>query len=159
MLGLWEGWFVWTGDVHGGFMEGFVNPPMKESEKMEEEKGSEERNRFKAGDRWKSVGGHELAGEGGEDVDGREMVDDDEMDGVAMAEEELIDEDLDGVPMMDSSDEEMVDAPAEEQEQVPVNEEVPPPPPAQEQKKQPPPPVSIGRQRPRAMDMFADDSD
>jgi U2-associated protein SR140 len=168
VLGLWEGWSVWTGEVQEEFANGFLNPPALTGERMEEEdeggKEEMERTRFKASTKWKSVDASAAEGGGGkvgsEDVDGRAVVDDDDdVDGMLMdEEEEVVDEDVDGVPMADSSDEEMVDAPTDAAEEaLESGPQPPPPPPAEERKNEPPPPVSMGRQRPRAMDMFADE--
>ena len=165
VLGLWEGWCVWTGEVHQEFERMFLEPPVRESEKEEREKSSQEKDnntRFKKGEKWKSVDAATDDQASPDDVDGTMMMmmmDDEEgdVDGMPLDEDDAIDEDVDGVPMTDSSDEDMVDV-VEEQS---VPEDVPPPPspPPLEHKPEPPPPTSIGRQRPRAVDMFADDSD
>ncbi len=159
VLALWEGWCVWTGEVHQGLEKVFLEPPTQEAGKGEEDKPNqvEDKGRFKRSERWKSVDAindrtiHD-------DIDGMAMVDDDEadIDGTGMDDSLLDDEDLDGVPMADSSDEEMVDATVDQETHGDI---VPPPPPPQDQKPEPPPPTSMGRQRPRAVDMFADDSE
>ena len=164
VLGLWEGWCVWTGEVHQEFEKLFLEPPVKEGEKEEEEKQKEEleKTRFK-GSKWKSVESKEGSGDQvmRDDLDGMIMEDEDEdkdVDGMAMDEDALIDENLDGVSMVDSSDEEMVDAAGQEgEDETKEDAPPPPPPPPEEPKREPPPPTSVGRQRPRAVDMFADD--
>ena len=158
VLGLWEGWCVWTGEVHQEFERMFLEPPVKAAEQTEEKLNQEEdKSRFKKAEKWKSVDASNSHGLR-DDVDGTVVVDagEEDVDGMPLDEDDVIDEDLDGVPMADSSDEEMLDAADEQEDQGSAS---PPPPLPPEKKPEPPPPTSMGRQRPRAVDMFADESD
>ena len=168
VLSLWEGWCVFPQASHEAFVEGFVNPPLSEAEKkagerderQRKEKEQEDLRRTKSSSRWKSVeeggDGREDTGATGvdevmedvEDVDGEEMLDEDEEDESAMSG-------IDGEAMEDSSDEdggqgttgfERQDTGDGEGTSTTGQER-------HEQK-------SSGgkRQRPRAVDMFADDS-
>ena len=176
LLSMWEGWCVFPQASQEGFVEGFVNPPglkqMKGEAEMEEER--KKKNVGGVG-KWKSVedggGGGVAKDEKGdaemEDVDGAPMVDEDEdaeFDGVPMEDDDMLmgtDEDLDGEPMVDSSDEEaQTTQPIAEVQggekglkevvEGRLSENRSP----ADSKQNP-----VKRQRPKAVDMFADESD
>lgn len=164
-LSLWEGWCVFPQASQEAFVEGFLNPPLSEAEKRaaEREEGQrkereQEELRMKSSSKWRSVadGADEKIGvsrtgddevmDDAEDLDGDEMVDEDDEDEAAMS-------DVDGEPMEDSSDEE----PQQAMESSPppdAGDVGTPQPAAQGEHKSP----LLKRQRPRAVDMFADDS-
>jgi U2-associated protein SR140 len=166
VLSLWEGWCVFPQTSHEAFVEGFLNPPLTEAEKkaaereesQRKEREQEELRRTKSNSKWRSV---EDGGEGivqgsatredevmedVEDLDGEEMVDDDDEDELAVS-------DIDGEPMEDSSDDDNAQPMEESQPQHTggdgANDMG-----VQQQQISPP----VKRQRPRAVDMFADDS-
>jgi U2-associated protein SR140 len=166
VLSLWEGWCVFPQASHEAFVEGFLNPPPSEAEKragereesQRREKEQEELRRTKSNSKWRSVEddgdgntegwavGDDEAMEDVGDLDGEEMIDVDEEDGSAMS-------DIDGEPMEDSSEEETGQAieGSHRRDSGDVG--------AKDigvQQQQTSPPVK--RQRPRAVDMFADDS-
>ena len=171
VLSLWEGWCVFPQASHEAFVEGFLNPPLTEAEKklaeMEEsqriEKEQDELRRTKSSSKWRSVedGGGEKAEAGpvgedelmedAEDLDGEEMVDDDDDE-----EGDSVMSGIDGEPMLDSSDEESGPPTTSPQPQNVEGEEVEDTAQQQQQQQQRSPPMK--RQRPRAVDMFADDS-
>ena len=162
ILSLWEGWCVWTSEVQQEFEKAFLEPPVKGREGSDEgaRKEEQEKTRFKTLGKWKSVDVVEIeTGKGiADDVDGAVMADGEEGVETTSGNGEVdIVEDLDGVSMADSSDEEMIDMVPEDGEEIDAAA-APPPPPPPETKREPPPPTSMGRQRPRAVDMFADDS-
>ena len=163
VLSLWEGWCVFPQASQNELLNDFVNSPLNEEEKqatgMEKERPESELQRTKASSKWKSVTEDQSAANSEDvimdDVDGVAMTED-EIDDNTMAEEDLIDEDLDGMPMMNSSDEEVeeqdLDAPSPDDEPteakaVGIANEVPQA------------TAASRRQRMRALDMFADDSD
>jgi U2-associated protein SR140 len=170
LLSMWEGWCVFPQSSQEGFAESFVNPPGLKEEKSEREK--EEAGWKKQGSgKWRSVeDGDGLAQDEKEiemeDVDGVAMVDEgDDLDGEPMMDEDDFlmgtDEDLDGEPMIDSSDEEAerqkpADGPTDEKnprdETGGSKQDDPKNPTDAEQAPQ-------KRQRPKAVDMFADESD
>lgn len=162
LLQQWEGWCVFPQTSHDEMVNHFLNPPLSHEEQKrldaeEKRKTEEEASRKKAGQvKWRSVevdnqGGDVTMSEAG--VDGREMVDDEEEDeedeDMDVDEAALVDATVDGLPLADSSDEEMVDNPpsVRNEEPLPV-----------QQKDPKSLPTSTRRQRPRATDMFADDS-
>jgi U2-associated protein SR140 len=164
VLSLWEGWCVFPQASHEAFVEGFLNPPLSEAEKkaaereeaQRKEKEQEELRRSKSSSKWRSV---EDGGEG--EMEAVKMEDDEVMeDAEELDGEEMIDGDdsamsgIDGEPMEDSSDEDAAKADGDAQPQNtrkgPSNEV------AAARHLQNSPPVK--RQRPRAVDMFADDS-
>lgn len=167
VLTLWEGWCVFPQASHDVFVEGFLNPPLSEAEKKAAEreeaqrkaKEHEELRRGKGNSRWRSVEdggdgrvawrttGEDEAMEDVEDVDGEEMVDEDDDDGSAVS-------DVDGEPMEDSSDEEGGQARERSQPQDSGDSGATDTGVQQQQGKSP----AVKRQRPRAVDMFADDS-
>ncbi|KPI43854.1 uncharacterized protein AB675_6144 [Cyphellophora attinorum] len=188
ILQLWEGWCVFPQSSHEAMVEVFLNPPLSKEEQRrfeedEKRKADEEAERRKAGNKWRSVdaeqqqAGEEDAKMGGMHVDGREMSSEDEDDPTAMDVDEttLLDPAVDGTSLVDSSDEEQMDADD--------NAPPPPPPPEPEEAPRAPPAqpaaeaqsssassplkatipkttlISKGRQRPRATDMFADEED
>ncbi|RVX73334.1 hypothetical protein B0A52_02976 [Exophiala mesophila] len=147
VLSLWEGWCVFPQDAHEGFVEGFLNPPLTAKEKHEQEKRDREAKEsdMSAKDkntaninRWRSVessdtGSGPNQGYYSSRIDGSRMDVDSGVDGTRMrpdgnegeqGDEDFADADLDGDPMVDSSDEEFE---ADEPGQVP-----PPPPPPPE---------------------------
>ena len=170
VLQLWEGWCVFPAAAQEKFGEEFNNPPLTEEEKLQEEqkhkrvmveltKVQETKSKWKTVDLNETVDTEPVEEM---DIDGEAMPDsdadgsapkDDDVDGEPMDEE-----DLDGVPM--DTDEESVDGGRmllEEAEQQPpkatqVDEAVLPKAEALETTKP-------QRVRPKAMDMFADDSE
>lgn len=162
VLSLWEGWCVFPQSSQEEFVDRSLNPPLTEREKRlaqaEAERKEADLQRMKANTKWRSVKDDEGMAPSDDvnmdDVDRLAMADDG-LDGRAMVEEDLIDEDLDGVPMMDSSDEgadeEGDEEATKESAAVPESDSV------QEASRTGPGPAR--RQRMRAVDMFADDSD
>ena len=141
LLGLWEGWCVFPQGSHEELVKGFVEPPLSEAERERlerEEKGREAE--FKKG-KWKSV------------EEGGAATPDDAIMQDAPMEEDLDWEpmtDIDGEPMTDSSEEEQRDdtrdhsadlSHAGSAETVPKTS-----------------PQAKRHQRPKAVDMFADES-
>lgn len=155
LLQQWEGWCVFPQTSHDEMVNQFLNPPLsrEEQQKLDDEdkrKREEEATRRKAGqEKWRSVDAADDGDTamGDADVDGQAMEDEDD-DDMEVDEAALIDEAVDGIPLADSSDEEMAEDPPPQPRQ--------PSPPAQKEMKLAP--VSSRRQRPRATDMFADDS-
>ena len=169
LLSLWEGWSVFPHDKQEAFLDRFLNPPLTDAEHRLAEaeakrKADEEIRKSKSVNKWRSVEADDTGEALSEDVsmhdvEGSAMAEDDDVDGMAMDEDGLIDENIDGVPMLDSSDEEM--GGLENQDQRPVQ-----PPAAPDNPAPPPPPplpkteLTPKRQRARAVDMFGDaDSD
>ena len=168
VLSLWEGWCVFPQTSHEAFVEGFLNPPLTEAEKkaaeweesQKKEREQEELRRTKSNSKWRSVeyGGEGIAQGGAtredevmedvEDLDGEEMVDDEDE-----YEYELAVSDIDGEPMEDSSDEDN-GQPMEEAQSQDIGGDGANDMGVQQQQISPP----VKRQRPRAVDMFADDS-
>jgi U2-associated protein SR140 len=166
VLSLWEGWCVFPQASHEAFVEGFLNPPLSEAEKkaaereesQRKEKEQDELRRAKSNSKWRSVEdggdgrmeldtmGEDEVMEDAEDVDGEEMVDEDDEDGSAVS-------DVDGEPMEDSSDEESRQAVERSRPQDSADGGAKDMDMQQRQKSSP-----VKRQRPRAVDMFADDS-
>ncbi|ETN47083.1 uncharacterized protein HMPREF1541_01273 [Cyphellophora europaea CBS 101466] len=153
LLQLWEGWCVFPQASHDEMVEHFSNPPLsrEEQKKLDEEerrKGEEETQRRKSGlNKWRSVEaedeGDAVMGDAG--VDGQVMVDDeDEDEDMNVDETTLIDDAIDGIPLADSSDEEMAeDTPEVSKPSTSASPAVV---------------TSSRRQRPKATDMFADES-
>ncbi|RMD39533.1 hypothetical protein DV735_g5590, partial [Chaetothyriales sp. CBS 134920] len=117
LLNLWEGWSVFPHDKHEAFLDSFLNPPLTEAElaaaQAEAERKAEQTKESK-NSKWKSVeddGIKEAVSQDVQmqDVDGSPAADDADLDGVAMDEDGIIDDDIDGVSLADSSDEEMTD--------------------------------------------------
>lgn len=170
ILSLWEGWCVFPQASHEAFVDGFLNPPLSEAERKtqareeQEVKKEEELRRTKSSSKWRSVEdggsgtdtklekGEDEVMEDAEDLDGGPMVDDEDASTMS---------DIDGVPLEDSSDEELVqkEAQAQTRQDDPpadsVKEAIVQPPPAPQQNTSTP----VKRLRPRAVDMFADESD
>lgn len=155
LLTIWEGWCVFPQESQDWFVNVFNNPPLTAKEetdakrKEEEERAEKGKNRWKAMEVAKQAEAQESVEEEvmDEDVDGEPMMEDEDVDG-----EPMEDEDLDGEPMEEFED--MDGEPMEEDE-----------PPALESKSEPPPEVVARtdaaqvvqpRRRPRAVDMFAD---
>jgi U2-associated protein SR140 len=153
ILTLWEGWCVFPQTTHDEFVKNFLEPPLSQAEKAkadaEREKAEEDMQKSKTvGSKWKTLEGNASQDVLMKDVDGREM-DDDDVDGQPMDEDDgMIDENIDGVSMADSSDEEVASN-VDEVEVKPLPEA------------RPPQVAPLGllnpRQRPRAVDMFADE--
>lgn len=167
VLGLWEGWCVFPGEVWERFKNEFEAGFREDEERREREKMEVEAERAakeasgKAGagkSRWKSVAVDELAaaqGEGRKDVDNvvvREEVEED-FDG------EPMEDDVDGEPMGDDDDDDVDGEPMQTTpEATPAVEEtaIPKMAPATETKKEQEPAKPQVMQRPKAEDMFAD---
>ena len=170
VLSLWEGWCVFPQSSQDAFVQNFVSPPLSEKEKdaVEKEemvKREEELRRTKNNNKWRSLNedGPAVAADLSketeqddqmmEDVDGEAMVDD-ELDGEVMEGDGDASggEDIDGWPMEDSSDEDAGgNRPSASEEDSRGYAPLAPP------QGQISPPTK--RQRPKAIDMFADDSD
>ena len=164
VLSLWEGWCVFPQASQNALLHDFLNSPSNEEEKqatqVEKNRKESELQRAKVINKWKSVvDEHSVTPQSEDvvmdDVDGVAMIDDD-VEGGAMAEEDLIDEDLDGIPMMDSSDEntEDPDTGISPPDGETVNEKK-----GASRKETLQTIVPGRRQRMKAVDMFADDSD
>ena len=194
VLSLWEGWCVFPQESQERFTEAFNNPPLtKEEEEKKREAQEEEKKAEKAKKRWKTVDdravesvteeiskGTEEEGMDVDDIDGEPMDEGGEdLDGEPMME----DEDIDGEPMPDSDDEEV----GGEAESTVVEEEEEQKPAATDASRRAalaasiaarlgkasatpqasvgplaadaPPSVVRKRQRPKAEDMFASDED
>lgn len=151
VLSLWEGWCVFPQDAQDHFTKMFNEPPLTKAEAEAAKEAERLAMEAKAKSKWKSVEDREIsAGAAAEDVDGVAMdAEEGGVDGEPMDE----DEDLDGVPMVDSDEEEDEYQPPE-----PPGEVIQQPQNVVEEPKKPPP--KFVRARPRAVDMFADsDSD
>jgi U2-associated protein SR140 len=171
LLGLWEGWCVFPQASHDAFVESFNNPPATKEEEEQKKREESERNKGK----WKAMRERSAAEteraatiQEAEDLDGEAM---DDVDGEPM-------EDVDGEPMEDIDGEPMEDLDGEPMDEdgggEPMQEDREPTPPA-------PPAATMSlkervaaaaakahakaggesttgpvRQRPRAVDMFAD---
>ncbi|KAJ8061109.1 hypothetical protein OCU04_010183 [Sclerotinia nivalis] len=156
VLGLWEGWCVFPQGSQDEFGRVFREPPLSAEELKEQElKAQEEKNKEKS--KWKAVevAPKEKSQEEHNDdgnLDGEPMVEDGDVDGVPME-----DEDVDGEPMVDSDDGDLDGEPMQVQENEEDSYETPPaaetaPTPAMKVDESAPP----RRARPRAVDMFAD---
>ena len=153
VLTLWEGWCVFPQASHDEFVKNFLEPPLTQAEKAKAEaetrKADEELQKTKSiGSKWKTLDEKTSQDVIMEDLGTRKVADDD-VNGKPMDEDDdMIDENIDGVSMLDSSDEEVVSDTEgiEEKRDAEV---------------QPAPAAPIGllnpRQRPRAVDMFADE--
>lgn len=136
ILSLWEGWCVFPQDAHDAFVQGFLNPPLTAAEKEELEKKEKEGKEIEKSNkeknanlnRWRSVDDSESTamdiemtvsgiGSSYNDIDGTPMNVDSDLNGRPMQrdndsyaddddENDYTDADIDGVPMLDSSDEE-----------------------------------------------------
>lgn len=157
LFALWEGWSVFPQASHERFVHNFMNPPLTEKEKAvaeaeEKRRADEEARNKKVVSRWRTVD-DEQTGNGDvsmTDMDGVAMRDDSDM-------EDVVDENIDGVPMEDSSDEEH---PAKRTSAEPSTSITPVKRQASSIAQTPPVSMTGGkRQRPRAADMFADDSE
>lgn len=156
LLSLWEGWSVFPQATQEHFVSIFDNPPLTEEEKKaitEAERTStpEEATKSKPSNRWKTVDEAESDTKM-DDLDGAPMPDDD--DDISMSDLEGID----GVPMIDSSDEELEQPRAEPRraEQPTIVEATRP---AEDDASATSTSAPARRQRTKAADMFADDSD
>ena len=162
LLGLWEGWCVFPQSTYEELVNSFINPPLSEKERLlveqDEKRKGEAEKKAKATSRWRTVeektkGDVEMSG-----VDGSPMADDEHVDEMVMGENE----DVDGVSMLDSSDEEMAEAEGKEETGHQAAEEQHPPPPREKSPPRPSvkvDPSSAKRNRPTAKDMFGSDSD
>ncbi|KAJ9660214.1 hypothetical protein H2198_002720 [Neophaeococcomyces mojaviensis] len=170
LLSLWEGWSVFPQAAQESFTEAFLNPPLTEEEKRiaeaaEMESRQKERDdaqKAKVTSRWRNVDDEAGSDAQMDDFDGTPMADDDGDDDAAI---DL--DNIDGVSMVDSSDEEMeteatrVDKTTTivelGQKRMSESKPVEAPPVAAVT------PASAGptgrRLRPKAADMFADESD
>ncbi|RMZ92098.1 hypothetical protein DV736_g651, partial [Chaetothyriales sp. CBS 134916] len=159
LLNLWEGWSVFPHDKHEAFLDSFLNPPLTEVEsalaQAEAERKAEQAKESKSNSKWRSVEDDSIKEAVSQDVNMQDVdvsivAEDADLDGVAMDEDGLVDDDIDGVSMADSSDEEMTDS-------TPRVDSVPPPPPSSSAlPPSKPEPTSSKRQRAKAVDMFGD---
>ena len=152
VLGLWEGWCVFE----GGSMEGFIKAFETREGANEESEKAEDAKRMRSSSNWRSVedaaaakmspkGDVEMG-----DLDGEVMIDDDDGE----QDELSAMSDVDGVPMADSSDEEMVHEGTPEEGPSPADSLTD----SKSQQHTPQSQQQGRRQRPRAVDMFADNS-
>lgn len=149
ILRLWEGWCVFPQESQEWFAGVFDIPPLTDKEQEDAKRKESEESKGKERSRWKAVE-VEAKEHQEEEVDREPMVEDDgDIDGEPMVDD---DEDVDGVPMED-----------EDFDGEPMDEDSPPPEPEvreqvkEEPKDVKPDPTPAGRrQRPRAVDMFAD---
>lgn len=158
LLTIWEGWCVFPQESQEHFVSVFNNPPMTAKEEADAKRKEEEVTE-KGKSRWKTVEVAKKPAETAEDmqedamdedVDGEPMMDDEDVDGVPMEYD-----DVDGEPMME--DEDMDGEPMQED-----GPSAPPPDanmPAPVAVKVATAPVTQPRRRPRAVDMFADSDD
>ena len=153
LLSLWEGWCVFPAKTQEEFVDSFNNPPLTEEEQLAVNREEKERvEKETAKSKWKAVSiGNTVSQSDEQGVDGEAM--EEELDGEPMEED-----DLDGEPMAENEDvdgEPMVieeDAP----ENVPVEEVVKEKTPQQETINLA---IESRRRRPKAEDMFADPDD
>lgn len=115
LLGMWEGMSVFPQAAQEHFAETFLNPPLTEEEKKalaatEAEAQKDSESRSKSMNRWRSVEDEAVADVSMEDIDGTPLADDDD-DENDVADSEM-DADIDGVSMVDSSDEDQPASPA-----------------------------------------------
>jgi U2-associated protein SR140 len=170
ILGLWEGWCVFPQESQEHFVKVFNSPPLTEKEEKDA-KDREAKEAEKGKSKWKTVEEtRRIEKENKFEVDGEPLVEDD-VDGQPMDEdvdgEPMEDEDMDGVPMDDDFDGELMDEDGQPMpESSPPADPEPEPKPAPEEPKE----VDLGgkkvdasvvrpRQRPKAVDMFADSDD
>ncbi|KAK5072040.1 hypothetical protein LTS08_000862 [Lithohypha guttulata] len=163
LLTLWEGWSVFPQATQGHFTTIFNDPPLTEEEKRAAEEADtqkstpEDNARAKTTSRWRTVDEEAGPDVKMDDVDGVPMPNDEDMSASDL-------ENIDGVPMVDSSDEES-DPTTQRVSQIPETAQSDPP--DREIKSGPKttnesPTITMPgprKQRPRAADMFADDSD
>lgn len=174
VLALWEGWCVFPQASQEHFGSVFANPPLtKEEEAAKKTSDEAEKAAEKAKSRWKTVDERmaereaEIAQRAAEedkmDVDGEPLVDDGDLDGMPME-----DEDVDGEPMADSDEDQPSVTGAEDAEKQPKAElsrrealaasiaaklgKGPGP----EAQKAASPATAVRTRRPKAADMFAD---
>lgn len=169
VLSLWEGWCVFPSATHESFVDEFLHPPLTKAEKLQQEKKDQEAQSLREAmerekntnpsssvSRWRSVDEDEAAAQSssyrpgadvvmgntssgtGRDIDGDPMAldndEDEDEDGIA-------DANIDGVPMLDSSDEdEDKEQDEDEQEAGPVSAPPAPPSPSTTAPAPPPPP-------------------
>ena len=119
LFGIWEGWSVFSSDVHEELKKGFFEPPLSEAEKAAEQEAKEKEEKRLMEEKWKgkfkrvehAASPSESASPAavptpkpaeGEDVDGTPM---DDLDGQPMDEVDGTPmEDVDGAPMTDDVD-------------------------------------------------------
>ena len=157
----WEGWCVFPQTSQEEFVNLFLNPPLSEKERFaaeaEEKRKEEETRKSKVINKWRSVDVEDSGDVSVNDVDGTPLADDDDdIEGTTMDDVELIDEDIDGISMADSSDEEMQDVDPEDR---PGDQHTPEKATAPSRPLVKIDPATSKRQRPKAVDMFADDSE
>ncbi|RMZ81889.1 hypothetical protein DV738_g2050, partial [Chaetothyriales sp. CBS 135597] len=111
LLNLWEGWSVFPHDKHEAFLDSFLNTPLTEAElaaaQAEAERKAEQAKESKNNSKWKSVEDDGIKGAVSQDVQMQDVdaspgADDADLDGVAMDEDGLIDDDIDGVSLADN---------------------------------------------------------
>ncbi|RMZ77136.1 hypothetical protein DV737_g4514, partial [Chaetothyriales sp. CBS 132003] len=119
LLNLWEGWSVFPHDKHEAFLDSFLNPPLTEAEsalaQAEAERKTEQAKESKNNSKWRSVEDDSTKEAVSQDVNMQDVdvslvAEDSNVDGIAMDDDGLVDDDIDGVSMADSSDEEMADS-------------------------------------------------
>jgi len=173
ILSLWEGWCVFPAESQEGFVRVFNNPPLSVEEEADIRRKEEEERTERGRSRWKAVevapkAEAEKETEGGEKQDVDEEPIEEDFDGEPMVDE---DEDLDGVPM--EEDDEGFDGEPMDEDVEPGPPEKDSPPEAASAPKEARPeeskgglgvkvdtePVGQPRRRPRAVDMFADSDD
>lgn len=186
LLGMWEGWCVFPQASQEGFVRSFVEPPAGGAGEHQEGRENTEPNKKKkktsmAAGKWKSVdeGALDDQGQGQDaemdDLDGVPMMEDDEaLDVQVPADEDDVltataDEDLDGEVMLDSSDEEARDpmeesnGMAEEESAMEIEGQTGSTVDARHQAPTTAESIEQGKKRlrlrPKAVDMFADESD
>ncbi|KAJ6093114.1 hypothetical protein N7486_008403 [Penicillium sp. IBT 16267x] len=164
LLHLWEGWCVFPQDSHRHFVQVFEQPPLTEEEQQKEKEkveAEQAKNAFLKGkSSWKAVDDDSMP----ENLDLSHPVSTEIQDHVANinAPEDESMSDIDGVPMEDSDIEDPEDDQSMEQTKPESGAEIPVTRASAQPEAEPEEPDSASRRlrkpRPKAEDMFAEDS-
>ncbi|KAJ5924805.1 hypothetical protein N7466_008992 [Penicillium verhagenii] len=164
LLHLWEGWCVFPQDSHGHFVQMFEQPPLTEEEQQKEKEKAEEEQAKKAflkgKSSWKAVDDEPVP----ESVDSIHAGATESRHHVALSipEDESM-SDIDGVPMEDSDLEDPEDHSPKDQEKPQPSEETAKTQASMQSGPEPEDPDAVSRRprkpRPKAEDMFAEDSE
>lgn len=166
VLRLWEGWSAFQQEAQRDFVEAFSNPPLTEEEKKVEEAKDKEaaRRENRSASKWKSVDDDARPAVDDEDQDMRDADRDgdeiDAVDGLLPAQdsdgEPASDEELDGDPLDDSDLEETANTKDTDVTMKDIDSPAAAPQPSSEGQDEANSASRARRQRPRAVDMFAD---
>ncbi|RMX72104.1 hypothetical protein D0869_14956 [Hortaea werneckii] len=140
VFGIWEGWSVFSSDVHEELKKSFFEPPMSEAEQAAEQAAKESEDKKLAEEKWKGrfkrveQTDSPSASESPANTSTPIATADENMDGAPLEEEELdgepLNENLDGKPMEEDLDgaamEEVNGAPmVDDADNAPMDTEVP----------------------------------